>query len=279
MFATSSAGVTVVGDGTGSLTLSGTRGALNNYLDISSSVKYKHATPNTNGEDADTITVAANDNGNTGTGGGTDQVFGSVSVDITAVNDAPEIASGGGIPLSTITEDDVNNNGQSVSDILNDGAGGSFFSDVDGDPEGIAIIINNSGNGDFEYSIDNGATWTAIGVISNDSALLLEADDLVRYKPDGENGRKRRDQHRFSSLGRNRGRLQARSMTLLANGSDRAEINGFSTQTRSALQTVTSVNDAPVLDNSGDVVLDTQAEDAGAPTRCRRNVDLRSGFP
>ena len=264
LYATSSAGVTVVGDGTSSLTLSGVRSALNNYLDIASSVQYLHATEHTNGAGADTITVAANDNGNTGTGGGTDQVFGSVSVDITAVNDAPELVSGGGIPLVTITEDDVNNNGQTVSDILDDGAGGSFFSDVDGDPEGIAITINNSGNGDFEYSTDNGSTWTAIGTVDNNNALLLEADDRIRFVPDGKNGQGSGLNIGFRAWDGTEGAAGTK-YDFIANGNSGGS-NGFSTQTRSALQTVTSVNDAPVLDNSGDVALNTQAEDAGAPS-------------
>ena len=66
------------------LTISGTLTDLNNYFNTASNITYLHGTPNTNGDNADTIQVEINDNGNTGTGGGTDINLGTVNVDITA---------------------------------------------------------------------------------------------------------------------------------------------------------------------------------------------------
>ncbi|MCJ9429439.1 DUF4347 domain-containing protein [Kordiimonas marina] len=119
MTATSSGGVTVGGSGSGSLTLSGTVANINTFLGTASNIKYTGGS-NVNGTGADTITVKANDGGNTGTGGGTDVTLGSISVDITAVNDAPVVTT----PSSALgyTEGDsatAIDSGITVSDVDN----------------------------------------------------------------------------------------------------------------------------------------------------------------
>ena len=80
-------------------TLTGTLAELNTYFNGASNIQYLHGTQHTFGDNADTITVVVNDNGNTGTGGGTDLNLGSVNVDITAVNDSPNIAINTGITV------------------------------------------------------------------------------------------------------------------------------------------------------------------------------------
>ena len=77
-------------------TLTGTLAELNNYFNNSGNINYLHGTPNTFGDNADTITVVINDNGNTGAGGGTDQTLGTVNVDITTVNDEEVLATNTG---------------------------------------------------------------------------------------------------------------------------------------------------------------------------------------
>ena len=255
---TAATGVDITGaydSATGILTLTGSA-TLEQYQEAIRSITYANTSDDPSTTDR-TVSFTIND-------GDDDSNTLTRNITVTAVNDAPELAGGGGIPLITITEDDVNNNGQSVSDIFDDGAGGSFFSDADGDPEGIAITINNSGNGLFEFSTDDGATWTAIGVVSNNAALLLEADDRIRFVPDGKNGQGSGLNIGFRAWDGTEGAAGTK-YDFIANGNSGGS-NGFSTQTRSALQTVTSVNDAPVLDNSGDIALNTQAEDAGAPS-------------
>ncbi|HBE70148.1 MAG TPA: hypothetical protein DDW52_18525 [Planctomycetaceae bacterium] len=85
-------------------TLTGTLAELNAYFDNSSNIHYLHSVPHAFGTGIDTITVVINDNGNTGIGGGHDRLIGSVSVDISGVNDIPY-----GIPtiFGTATEDEV----------------------------------------------------------------------------------------------------------------------------------------------------------------------------
>ncbi|MFC1353564.1 MAG: tandem-95 repeat protein [gamma proteobacterium symbiont of Clathrolucina costata] len=97
-------GITIGGTST-ARTLTGTLTDLNNYFNTASNITYLHGTPDTNGNDADTINVTINDNGNTGTGGGTNINLGTVNVDITPDNEVPTIANLGGDSLA-YNEDD-----------------------------------------------------------------------------------------------------------------------------------------------------------------------------
>ena len=103
--ASSGGGVTVVGSGTTSITLTGNLTDLNTFLDTVSNVQYTGPT-DLAGNDVDTIQVDVTDNGNTGTGGGGTIGLGAVNVDITNVNDAPVEATIEGAPLA-YTENDV----------------------------------------------------------------------------------------------------------------------------------------------------------------------------
>ncbi|MBT3056662.1 MAG: DUF4347 domain-containing protein, partial [Candidatus Thiodiazotropha sp. (ex Codakia orbicularis)] len=97
-------GITIGGTST-ARTLTGTLTDLNNYFNTASNITYLHGTPDTNGDDADTINITINDNGNTGTGGGTNIDLGTVNVDITPDNEAPTITNLGGDSLA-YNEDD-----------------------------------------------------------------------------------------------------------------------------------------------------------------------------
>ncbi|MFD0389827.1 cadherin-like domain-containing protein [Tistrella bauzanensis] len=107
--ATSGSGVTVGGTAT-SRTLSGTVTAINAFI-AANGVSF---TPATNATADVTLTVTVNDGGNTGTGGAlTDSA--TVTLDITAVNDAPDLTA----PVSiAVTEDTATSlTGISISDI------------------------------------------------------------------------------------------------------------------------------------------------------------------
>ena len=88
-------GITISGNGTGVLSLTGNLTDLNTYLDTVGNVTYLHGVAHTNGSAADTIQVDITDNGNTGSGGGGTITLGTFNVDITAVNDAPTVATTG----------------------------------------------------------------------------------------------------------------------------------------------------------------------------------------
>ncbi|MGL4476443.1 MAG: Ig-like domain-containing protein, partial [Shewanella sp.] len=106
-------------------TLTGTLTDLNNYFNNASNIQYLHATSHTFGNNDDTITVLINDNGNTGSGGGSNQLIGSISVDITAVNDAPvvgtntgaTVAEGAAVTITTamLNDADVDDSGSGLT--------------------------------------------------------------------------------------------------------------------------------------------------------------------
>ena len=120
------------------------------------------------------------------TNGGTtafSSVSDTASVTVTDVNDAP-VLTATGPSLNPITEDALTNSGQTVASIL-----GTNVSDVDsGAVEGIAITGRGASSGNWEYSIDGGTNWIDFGTVSDSQSLLLRANDLVRFVPDGENG-------------------------------------------------------------------------------------------
>ncbi|MFK8068765.1 MAG: beta strand repeat-containing protein [Gammaproteobacteria bacterium] len=182
------------------------------------------------------------------------------TVSVAAVNDAPVLNDTGTPALPSITEDDVDNAGMTVADLLATGAGGDPITDVDGDPEGIAITVRNNGRGIWEYSINGGTNWDSVGTVSEMSALLLRATDLVRFNPNGENAPITNPTFEFRAWDQTSG-TEGTKVDASTNGGTTA----FSTASETASITVTDANDAPVLNNSGTVTLDAQAEDAGAP--------------
>ncbi|MGP3699492.1 beta strand repeat-containing protein [Rhodobacter sp. NSM] len=94
--ATSGSGVTVLGSGTGVLTLSGTVAAINAFI-AASEVAF---TPAANATTDATLSVGINDGGNSG--GGALTASTSVTLAVTAVNDAPTVSAP---PSLSVTED------------------------------------------------------------------------------------------------------------------------------------------------------------------------------
>ena len=180
LFATDDLAVTASGSGTATLTLAGTRGDLNIYLNDATQISYHHGVANHHGVDADTLRVIANDGGNRGTGGGGDVIFGNVRVDITAVNDAP-VADGSTRRINS--NEDVVPVVVSVDDFTV-----GTLSDVDGDDVGVAITSATYGSTLLEYSTDGGASWIVMGSYTDSSALLLRGTDQLRSTQNGETG-------------------------------------------------------------------------------------------
>ena len=106
---------------------------------------------------------------------------------VLTVNRAP-VLTDSDPTLAGITEDDVDGAGQLVSAIV-DSDLTHAITDADGDTGGIALIGTavTSGNGTWQYSIDGGANWNDVGAVSASQAILLRADDRLRFVPDGEN--------------------------------------------------------------------------------------------
>jgi VCBS repeat-containing protein len=207
-------------------------------------------TPNANFNGADSFTVQViDDDGHVET-----QV---IAISVTAVNDAPILNNSVTFSLTSITEDDLDNLGNTVAEILASTEGISV-TDVDG-PEaqqGIAIRTLDSGNGTWQYSLDGGSSWQNIGNVLNGNALLLRDIDLVRFLPNGVNGTNA--SFTFRAWDQTSGVAGTKVST--ASG-----FNGGTTAISNAIGTakiiVISVNDAPT---STPVTLSPITEDSGA---------------
>ena len=156
LMASSAGGVSVVGSGTSSVTLTGTQDDLNSYLNNAANIQYQHSVTHTNGNDADQIAVIINDNGNTGLGGGADVTLGTVNVDILAVNDDP-FNNGGSLPATvTLTEDVTQNLDLSVLEI----------NDVDVNADNMTVTISSTSGAIFNSSSGGGVTVSGNGSTS-----------------------------------------------------------------------------------------------------------------
>ncbi|MBN9697137.1 MAG: DUF4347 domain-containing protein, partial [Zoogloea sp.] len=156
---------------------------------------------------------------------------------IDSVNDAPVLVPSAPV-LTSITEDQTSNGGQTVASIV-----GSSVSDVDlGALKGIAVLATANGNGFWEYSTD-GTTWNAVGPVSEGSALLLRAEDRIRFVPDGKNGTTASITYRAWDQSSGTPGSKADAGTY-------GGTSAFSVATDTASLAVTDVNDVPVITSS-----------------------------
>jgi len=180
----STAGITVTGNGTNSVVVTGTLAAINATLG-SSNLTY---TPNENFPNGsvaatDTITITIDDQGNSGDdkdlGGGPKTDTKTITVNVTPVPDPPVMSADA--TLAAIDEDDQTSLGESVATIV-----GARFSDPDNDSlAGIAVTGNaaSAQEGVWQYSVDGGLSWVDVGARSESSALLLSAATQLRFLP------------------------------------------------------------------------------------------------
>ena len=168
----SMAGLTLQNDttnGSAIVTVQGTLAAVNTALN---NLRYDPAL-NFNGDE--TITVAVTDL----VAGDAKTDSDTITVTVTPVDDAPTMT--GPAALTAVNEDTLNPAGATVLSLVS-----PIFSDVDGDSlAGIAISANtaNSANGVWQYSVNGGVTWTAVGTVSAESALLLNTTAKLRFVP------------------------------------------------------------------------------------------------
>ncbi|MFM9912013.1 MAG: beta strand repeat-containing protein [Methylophilaceae bacterium] len=144
-------------------------------------------TPALNGNSAayTSFTFQVQDDGGTALGGiDLDPVDNTITINVTAVNDAPVITNGSTVTL-TGTNEDTTSSGTLVSTIL----AAAGYSDVDVSALSGIAIIGKMRNGSFEYSTD-GISWRNFGAapLSTSSALLLTSGTQIRYIPDQQNG-------------------------------------------------------------------------------------------
>ncbi len=116
-------------------------------------------------------------------GGVSDSSPSNITINITAVNDAPTAANG---TLAAVAEDTTNPPGASVATLF-----GGSFSDVEGTFAGIAVTANPqlASEGVWEYSppASPGNTWFPIGAVTDSAsapnALVLGTTTMLRFVP------------------------------------------------------------------------------------------------
>ncbi|XKH39012.1 autotransporter-associated beta strand repeat-containing protein [Azospirillum doebereinerae] len=168
--------ITVTGNDSATLTLSG-GASLANYQTVLRQILYSNVagTPTAGNR---TVTVTP-----------TDDIAGAspstTTLTIRAANTAAPALDASKSPafttqaLSTSTAVPTGAVGTLVSALVNT-TGVANFSDGDGDSPGMAITATDTTSGSWYYTTDGGTTWTAVGTVSNTSALLLAADANTR---------------------------------------------------------------------------------------------------
>ncbi|MCA9963448.1 MAG: cadherin-like domain-containing protein [Anaerolineales bacterium] len=184
----------------------------------------------------------------------------SFIIQVHNVNDAPVLDNSGNMVLSNINEDNQNPNGDVVLAIISS-AGGDRITDVDANAaEGIAVVGADNTNGTWQYSTNNGSSWSNFGVVTDTSAILLNNFARIRFVPNldysGPAGN-----ITFRAWDQTSGSNGSTGINTIPNGGTTA----FSVATETATLTVQAINDAPVLDNTGTMVLPNINEDTLAP--------------
>jgi len=270
-------GVTVSGSGSASLTLVGSVGAIDSFI-AANGVSFTTAA-NATGDV--TLAVAINDGGNTG--GAALGATASSVIHVTAVNDAPTLASTT-LTLAA-TDEDTPSTPVTVASLL----ASAGWADVDSGAVGGIALTGASGNGIWQYSAD-GSSWRDIASASTGAAVLLDATTQLRYLPDAISGETAT--LGFRAWDRSSGTASTNAVVSVANATITGGSSAFSSAETRASLVVAEVNHAPVLgasagsaafvETGGAVVVDAgiALDDANpaAPAIVSATVGIGAGF-
>jgi len=146
--------------------------ALNQVVTLAGINQLKYGpTANANSLSYDSFDYQVNDGTEFSSGSGT------LTVNVTAVNDAPVLIND--TTFTAIAENiaDIANVGNTVTELI-----AGLVTDADFDPLGIAVTNVDDTNGTWEFSIDGGSTWQAFGGgVSENNAATLGASSLYTF--------------------------------------------------------------------------------------------------
>ncbi|MGE0330061.1 MAG: SBBP repeat-containing protein [Ramlibacter sp.] len=201
-----------------------------------------------------TFSWSVQDSGGTANGG-VDTLIQSLDVTISTTNQAPVLA--GAANLAGIDEDAASNAGTLVSTLI----AGQVSDGNSNAATGVAITATNIANGAWQYSVNGGTSWTAVGTVSNSSALLLAADanTRVRFVPSADWNGTMANGLTLRAWDRTSGTAGGTADTSTSGGT-----TAFSTATAASGITVTAVNDAPIL--TGGTVANLSVQQNAATT-------------
>jgi hypothetical protein len=250
----------VSGNGTSTLTLTGTQNQINATLAAVNASNEPNGlvfTPAANFNGSASLTITTND--------GSAQDVDTKTINVTSINDAPVVAGDGTESVPSILEDTPSAAGTQISLLL----GGQYSDAADnqaanggsspGSFTGIAIVANGSGaaTGQWQW-LNTSNVWVDIGTASPGAAVLLSSTAFVRFNPALDfNGAA---PTLTANLLDNGGSAITNGSTVDLSG---AGATGGSTRYSSGTvvigQSVTPVNDAPVVNGlDGDLVLYTE---------------------
>ena len=177
--------------------------------------------------------------------GGTSPNY-DTTVTVSAVNDAPVLAD---TALTLTVTEDAGVPSGAVGSLISTFTGG--ITDVDsGASKGLAITGSNQTNGIWYYTRNGGTTWTAVGTVSNTSALLLadNASTRLYFAPNANYNGTSTAALTLRAWDQTSGTAGTKVSTA-SNGGTTA----FSSATDTVTVTVTAVNDASTITSlSGD---------------------------
>ncbi|MBV6624129.1 MAG: DUF4114 domain-containing protein, partial [Rivularia sp. (in: Bacteria)] len=168
------------------------------------------------------------------------------NITIDAVNDAPALDNTGDMTLNAIDEDeeDTNNQGTLIKDIISSG-GGDKITDINVNAfEGIAVTSVDNSNGNWQYSTD-GNNWNDFGTVNDTTARLLAADDSTKIRFVANQDYEGAVSITFRAWDKTSGN-NGNTADTTNNGGNTT----FSNETETAAITVNPVNDAPKLENN-----------------------------
>jgi hypothetical protein len=192
-------------------------------------------------------------------GGGTSSNVATVTVDVLALNDAPQLDTSLEPSLPSLLEDAQNPPGVEISTLL------TGASDADAGAVLGMAVVGTAGTdlGSWQYSLDNGTTWLSLDAVNSSAAVLLPAagQTRVRFVP------------RPNTVGTAELQYRAWDQTQGTAGeafdlSSAAAVGGssaFSDEVETASVTITAVNDAPRLNASLTPTLFAINEDSRNP--------------
>jgi len=187
-------GLTISGNQTNTLILTGNLISLNNYINSPSNIWFR-PNLNINGNNAAFVVISINDNGNTGTGGGNTIVAGTVNINVNAVNDDPTLTnlptsvsvmenSSSSINLSAATFNDVDAGGNNITLTIAASSGTLTASNnsgvaISGSNSGTIVLTGNASNIDNYLNSVSAIQYTGpVGLTGNNaSSLSLTAND------------------------------------------------------------------------------------------------------
>ncbi|MGI9277944.1 MAG: DUF4347 domain-containing protein, partial [Endozoicomonas sp.] len=243
----SSGSIGITGSGTGTLTLTDTFANINTFLNTASSVQYTGAS-NVSGNGAATITVTANDNNGSG-----NVNLGTVSVNITPVNDVPVVSEIDGDSL-TYNEDDgavVLDQGSALTLVDIDSSdfnGGAMAASIQGGKVSGEDVLSFDTSG--AVSLDGTTagsnvrvSGTIVGTLDSDIAAGNDLFVSLVTDANASNIQTLMRAVTYENINTANPSTGARTIALAASDGDGGD-SSLSTVT----VTVAAVNDAPVLD-------------------------------